>query len=61
MPVYAPPATIIAGDSNRSLLIGFQPFALPKDKDLVLQIGEKNGARLLTMAIGHKEILKAKK
>jgi hypothetical protein len=61
VPVYVTPAAIIPGDSNRSLLMGFQPFALPKDKELVLQIGERNGARVLTMAIGHKEILKAKK
>jgi hypothetical protein len=57
-PIYSPPPPLIPGNSNRSLLVGFRPFALPGEKELVLQIGEANGARTLTIAIGHKEILK---
>lgn len=59
-PVYTPPTPILPGYSNRSLVIGFQPFALARDKELVLQMGERNGARVLTMIIDHKAILKAK-
>lgn len=59
-PVYMPPPIVLPGYSNRSWWVGFQPFALAKDKELVLEIGERSGARVLTMAIDHKEILKAK-
>ena len=59
-PVYTPPTAVLPGYSNRSWLIGFSPFALAPDKELVLQIGERNGARVLTMVFGHKELLKAK-
>jgi hypothetical protein len=59
-PVYTPSIPVLPGYSSRTLLIGFSPFALSRDKELVLQIGERNGARVLTMAIGHKELLKAK-
>ncbi len=59
-PVWSPPVPPIPGYSNRALLIGLRPFALPKDKKLVLQIGEANGARVLTLIIDHKDLLKTK-
>jgi len=40
---------------------GVQPFALPKDKELVLLLAEGNGARELVMAIGEKELLKVRR
>ena len=59
-PVYAPPLVAVAGDSTVESWTGFRPFALGKDKELVLEIGEKGGGRALRMVIGHKEILNAK-
>jgi len=40
--------------------VGFTPFALAKDKELVLEVGEKGGGRTLTLVINHRLILKAK-
>ena len=60
-PVFSQIPPTVPGDSVQTLLVGFRPFTLSKDKELVLQIGESNGGRLLTLAIDHKEILKARK
>jgi hypothetical protein len=59
-PAYAPPLATVAGDSAFETWIGFTPFALGKDKELVLEIGEKGGGRELRMVIGHKDLLNAK-
>ena len=60
-PAFSPPLAPIPGDSTRQSWTGFRPFALAKDKQLVLEIGESNGGRVLTLTIDHKQILKAKK
>jgi len=57
--LYTPPLTTIGGDSTANQWTGFHPFALAKDKELVLEIGEKNGGRTLTLVIDHKKLLKA--
>ncbi len=59
-PVYAPNPTTVAGDSSLQQWVGFRPFALAKDKELVLELGEKNGGRTLTLVIGNRQILHAK-
>jgi len=59
-PMYVSPAEVLPGDSSRVLLAAFRPFALPHDKELVLQLAEGNGARELMMKIGGKQLLKAK-
>lgn len=41
--------------------VGFPPFALARDKELVLEVGEKGGGRVLELVIRHKEILNAKR
>ena len=60
-PVWSPPLRPIPGDSTGRAWTGFRPFALAKDKDLVLEIGEGNGGRVLTLTIDHNKILRAKK
>jgi len=60
-PLYASPPEAVEGDSSRVLVTGFRPFALPKDKELVLLLAEGNGARELVMAIGEKELLKVRR
>jgi hypothetical protein len=59
--MYTPKAAAVAGDSVVAQWTGFRPFALGRDKELVMEAGEKNGGRVLTLVIGHKQILKAKK
>ena len=61
LPIYTSPLSIVPGNSSSNVVIAFRPFALPKDKELVLQITEKNGARELVLIIDHTEILKARK
>jgi len=58
-PVYVPPLSTLPGDSSVCFLAGFPGFTLPKDKELVLQLADKGGARSLTLTIDHKTILKA--
>jgi len=60
-PSWSPPLQPIPGDSTCRNWTGFRPFALAKDKQLILEIGEGNGGRVLTLTIDHKKILKAKK
>jgi len=60
-PMYVSPVEVVEGDSSRVLVTGFRPFALPKDKELVLLLAEGNGARELVMAIGEKELLKVRR
>ena len=60
-PLYASALPMVKGDSTGTLFVGFRPFALPRDKELVLQIAEKNGARELVLTINHQEILTAKR
>jgi len=50
----------VMGDSTVRGWTGFEPFALEKDKELVLEVGEKGGGRVLSLRIDHKAILKAK-
>jgi hypothetical protein len=59
--VYAPAAAVVAADSLVAQWVGFRPFALGRDKELVMEAGERNGGRVLALVIGHKQILHAKK
>ena len=58
-PRYSPDLPVVGADSVASCFTGFRPFALPRDKQLVLEIGEKGGGRTLVLEISHKDILKA--
>jgi hypothetical protein len=59
-PVYSPGRTAVGGDSTLNQWAGFRPFAPEKDKELVLEVGEKNGGRVMTLVIRPKQILQAK-
>lgn len=50
----------VAADSVAHSWAGFEPFALARDKELVLEVAEKGGGRLLELVIKHQELLKAK-
>jgi hypothetical protein len=60
-PIYQSEQSAIIGDSTCPTWTGFRPFALAKDKEVVIEMGEKNGGRTLVLEIGHKQILKAQK
>ena len=59
-PVSVPEMVVVRGDSVVHSWTGFVPFARAKDKELVLEVGEKGGGRSLELVIGHKQIIKAK-
>lgn len=60
-PLWSSSLKVISGDSSARSWAGFRPFALANDKELIIEVGEKNGGRTLSLTIGHKEILKAKR
>jgi Conjugative transposon, TraM/Domain of unknown function (DUF4138) len=60
-PVSASELLGIPGDSTLNQWTGFPSFALGKDKELVLEVGEKNGGRVVELVITHAALLKAKR
>jgi hypothetical protein len=46
---------VVEGDSVHTTLTGFRPFALARGKELVLEAGEKNGGRVLTLVLEEKQ------
>lgn len=60
-PVCAAGPVTVSSDSSLLQWAGFRPFAPSKDKELVLEVGEKNGGRVLSFVIRPKQILHAKK
>jgi hypothetical protein len=59
-PCSTPALSPIGSDSAQHSFTGFRSFALPKEKELVLEIGEKGGARTLVLTIAPQQILKAR-
>ncbi len=60
-PVYSSPPEVLPGDSSRIMLAAFQPFSLPGDKELVVQMAEGNGARELGIKIRQHQLLKVRR
>jgi Conjugative transposon, TraM/Domain of unknown function (DUF4138) len=50
----------VAADSVVHSWSAFAPFALARDKELVLEVAEKGGGRVLELVVKHQELLKAK-
>lgn len=42
------------------MVAGFMPFTIPKTQQLIVQVAEQNGGRLLTLRVRHSAILKAR-
>ncbi len=59
-PMYPAGMTTVFRDSTLNQWAGFRPFAPGKDKELVLEVGEKDGGRVLKLVIHPKQILSAK-
>lgn len=53
VPLAVAPDTVIHSWS------GFTPFALSRDKEMVLEVAERGGGRVLELVIKHQELLKA--
>jgi len=50
----------VAGKKNQQFALAFTPFSFSKDKKMIVRLSENNGGRLLTLAVSHKLIFKAK-
>lgn len=59
-PLFTYPCPSIKGKNKNHFIIGLSPFTIPKSQELIIQIEEKNGGRLLLFTLPHKAILKAK-
>lgn len=53
-PICQPEQPAIVGDSTQLSWTGFRPFSLTKNKELVIEIGEKNGGRILQLVLHNK-------
>ena len=59
-PVYSGILAPDYGRSSRYYLFAFQPFTLPKDKRMEVQVRELFGGRILELAVKHRVVLKTK-
>ena len=59
-PAYERLPSVVAGDSTVPVIVGFRPFTLSGDHQLMLQVAEREGARDLKLEIGSNVLLKAK-
>jgi hypothetical protein len=53
------PAVVASGEEE-AVMVGMKPFVLPKDKRMMVQMGERNGGRALEMNIDSHLISKSK-
>jgi len=60
-PLYTTDQPPLAADSTQCTWTGFRPFALTTGKQLVVEIGEKNGGRTLELIIDPKHVLNAQR
>ncbi|MBW7892353.1 MAG: conjugative transposon protein TraN [Chitinophagaceae bacterium] len=59
-PLYSDAGSLIIGQSSGELLLAFPPFTIPKTKELIIQVTEKNGGRSLLLRVKSRTILKAR-
>lgn len=59
-PLYNDAESIITGQSSGEMLLAFPPFTIPKTKELIIQVTEKNGGRSLLLPVKYTTILKGR-
>lgn len=59
-PLYSDTGGKITGQSSGEMLLAFPPFTIPKTKELIIQVTEKNGGRSLSLPVKYKTILRAR-
>lgn len=60
-PIYSTAMQTVKGSEAGTWLVAFTPFTLPRNQRLVIQTGEPNGGRSLTLFVKNKTVLKARK
>ena len=61
IPVWQSPNDPIPGQESKSIVYAFQAFTMDKHKNLLMDISEKNGGRILSLKIPSALLLKSKK
>jgi len=59
-PLYKTPLNKADKHYTQPYVFGFAAFTVPKLKELIIQIGESEGSRLLTLRVSHQTMLKIK-
>jgi conjugative transposon TraN protein len=59
-PSHVQPICNVKGRQGNDLVIGFPVFTIPRTKELIIQAGEQNGGRALTLRVPHSVVLKAR-
>jgi len=60
LPVFEKCPTTIPGFTEHTMILAFNPFALPKGKDLTIQMAEENAGRQLNLRINPHILLNAR-
>jgi conjugative transposon TraN protein len=60
-PVYANSDRIIPGNSSKLVVFGFDPFTVPTNKKLIIQMADRDGGRVLTLRVKAKHILRVRR
>jgi conjugative transposon TraN protein len=60
IPVWQSPDDPIPGHVNKTFVYGFHAFTMDKHKNLLIEISEKNGGRILMLKISSAMLLKSK-
>ncbi len=60
IPIHNTALTKVSEHSSQVYVFAFTPFTVPKTKELVIQWGESEGSRLLTLHINHRTLRKVK-
>lgn len=59
-PIYSFVDSVIANNAPGKMLFAFNPFAIPREKKLFIQISEKDGGRTLILPVKDKVLLQAR-
>jgi len=60
IPLYGREGNAIGGSQSVSMVVAFEAFTIASSQELLVQIGEKNGGRLLQLHISARRLLKAR-
>jgi hypothetical protein len=60
MPVYSSPLSAVSGRGSQRLTVGLTPFALARGKNLVIELADASGDRVLALKMKGKMVLRAR-
>lgn len=60
-PVYIPAYSVTKGEMSSVLAVGFKPFTVPKHQQLIIQVGDESGGRVLHLPVKSRFFLRARK